>query len=83
MGVMGDFLPAGDAEYVLRMSFVNGDQLQIALHRREDILRWLRQCDHEGSSWSVIRIGGFVGSHTHSTPLDITDEIAAEYAGGR
>ena len=79
MGLMGDFLPGGDAEYVLRMRFVNGDELQMTVHRREDLLRWLTQCDREGSSWSVLRRADLSGSsHTHRIPLDITDEIQAD-----
>lgn len=62
--------------YVLSMSCVSGDNVQVSIHRREDIFRWLRKLDHEGSSWAV---------HHHdletalSSVEDITEEIEGEY----
>lgn len=70
--------------YILSMSCVSGDEVQVAIHLYEDIFRWLKSLDHEGSSWSV-------GQHVYdSSPLtnsdatiintkDLTDEVMEEY----
>jgi hypothetical protein len=39
------------APYVLSMSCVSGDEVQVAVHRYQDIFRWLKTLDHEGSTW--------------------------------
>lgn len=41
------------ARWILRMSCVSGDGLQVMIHRQEDVARWLTSLDHEGSSWSI------------------------------
>jgi hypothetical protein len=41
------------AYYILHMSCVSGDEVQVAIHLKEDIRGWLDKLDHEGSSWSV------------------------------
>ena len=40
--------------WALNMSCVSGDEVIVAIHRQEDVARWLKTLDHEGSSWSVI-----------------------------
>jgi hypothetical protein len=57
------------------MSCVSGDEVQVAIHRREDIFRWLKTLDHEGSNWSVVN---HVGVPIMDT-IDLTDAIEAEY----
>lgn len=62
--------------YILTMSCVSGDAVQVAIHKREDIVRWLQTLDHEGSSWDVVHHlpdGGITW---------ITDEVMAEYVNG-
>ena len=72
--------------YILSMSCVSGDEVQVAIHRYEDIFRWLKSLDHEGSSWDV-------AEHVYEPPCtwetintskivrtdDLTDEIMEEY----
>jgi hypothetical protein len=41
------------ARWILSMSCVSGDEVQVAIHRQEDVARWLTTLDHEGSSWTV------------------------------
>lgn len=43
--------------YILSMGCVSGDDVQVAIHRYEDIIPWLKQLDHEGSSWGVCSYG--------------------------
>lgn len=45
--------PVTGARWILSMSCVSGDEVQVAIHRLEDVARWLTTLDHEGSSWSV------------------------------
>lgn len=40
--------------WILSMSCISGDEVQVVIHRQEDVARWLKTLDHEGSSWSVI-----------------------------
>lgn len=63
--------------YILSMGCVDGSSVQGAFHTREDLLRWLKRLDHEGSSWSVVvhDMDGDIVMETH----DITDEIRKEY----
>lgn len=63
--------------YILSMNCIRGDDLQIAIHRREDIFRWLKTVDHEGSLWSVVFHNG--DSESGFITTDITDEIIEEY----
>ena len=59
--------------YILTMSCVSGDAVQVAIHRREDVVRWLRTLDHEGSSWDVVY-------HLPNGDISwITDEVMVEY----
>lgn len=39
--------------YILSMSCVSGDEVQVIIHQKEDIPKWLKTLDHEGSSWDV------------------------------
>ena len=59
--------------YILSMSCVSGDDVQVRIHHREDIPRWLKTLDHEGSRWDVTvhRMNG----NTVEETTDITDEI--------
>ena len=54
--------------YTLRMLCVSGDWVTVFIHRYEDIFKWLKTLDHEGSSWTVT-----VGRK------DKTDQIVQEY----
>lgn len=72
----GHYIPA---PYVLTMSCVSGDELQVAIHRREDIFRWLKTLDHEGSSWSVVEMARFGAAVEFISPEDITEDIMREY----
>lgn len=68
--------------FILSMACVNGDNIQMAIHRREDIIGWLRKVDHEGSNWDILE-------HVWDAPypdnteiiraIDLTDEIMREY----
>lgn len=62
--------------FILSMLCVSDDEVQVAIHRREDIARWLKTLDHEGSSWSVVvhEMDGDVVVETR----DITTEIIEE-----
>ena len=59
--------------YILTMSCVSGDAVQVAIHKREDIVWWLKTLDHEGSSWDVVH-------HRPNGDIDfVTEAIMAEY----
>jgi len=66
------------APFVLSMSCVSGDEIQIAIHQREDIIPWLRKLDHEGATWTVVEFsykdGVIDADHDH------TEEIMQEYS---
>ena len=62
------------APYILTMNCVSGDGIQVAIYRREDIVRWLRTLDHEGSSWDVVYHNDEDGVIEF-----ITQEIETEY----
>lgn len=63
------------AYYILTMSCVSGDELQVAIHSKEDVRRWLDTLDHEGSSWDVVHhVTDADGHITHTE--DITKEFA-------
>lgn len=64
--------------YILTMSCVSGDDVQAAIHKREDVFKWLSTLDHEGANWSVVyhTWDGHQLINTH----DITKEIEREYA---
>jgi hypothetical protein len=68
------------APYILSMSCVSGDEVQIVIHRKEDIFRWLKKLDHEGSNWDVVE---HLWSNDYSKIMGtsyITSEIIEEYA---
>jgi hypothetical protein len=52
------------------MTCVSGDEVHVAIHRREDIVRWLRKLDHEGSTWAV--------EDVENNERDITADIEQE-----
>ena len=60
------------------MSCISGDEVQVAIHRREDIFRWLKTLDHEGSNWDLSQHIFGVDGKIEST-VDLTDEIMKEY----
>ena len=65
------------ASFILSMTCVSGDDLQVVIRRREDIMAWLVKLDHEGSCWSVMHCIW----NTRDAVLnaeDITDEILHE-----
>ena len=62
-------------KFILTMGCVSGDDVQVAIHRREDIFHWLKTLDHEGSSWTIV-VHDEKLSHP---PKDITEEIQGEY----
>lgn len=64
-------------DYILSMCCVSGDEVQVAIHRREDIFRWLRTLDHDGSNWNVVQHHRVAG--TIYMTEDITDAIEEEY----
>lgn len=57
------------AMFILSMSCVSGDEVQVAIHRKEDILGWLRTLDHEGSNWTVVK---------HSSDFQQTDDLTED-----
>ena len=63
--------------YILSMSCISGDEIQVAIHRREDIFRWLKTLDHEGSNWSVVQ---HIGTPITDT-VELTEEVIKEYSG--
>ncbi len=46
-------MPFAGIRWMLSMSCVSGDEVIVAIHRQEDVAKWLKTLDHEGSSWSV------------------------------
>lgn len=68
------------ASYILSMSCISGDDVQVAIHRREDVVRWLKTLDHEGSSWSVVHHAWNEMQDDILGTEDITSDIEAEYA---
>ena len=62
--------------YILTMSCISGDAVQVAIQREEDIIKWLRALDHEGSTWDVVH-------HLPDGDVEwITDDVMAEYENG-
>lgn len=63
--------------YILSMSCISNDEVQVAIHRYEDIFRWLTTLDHEGSNWTVVQhvMDGDVVMETN----DLTDQVMQEY----
>ena len=70
--------------YILSMSCISGDEVQVAIHRREDIVGWLKSLDHEGSNWTVVN-HVYDGNPMKDADakiletIDLTDEIMEEY----
>jgi hypothetical protein len=64
--------------YFINMICVSDDYVEIQTHDRASIVKWLKSIDHEGSSWSVLAVDR--GAEAARNTLDITAEIAAEYA---
>lgn len=65
--------------FILSMSCVSGDEVQVAIHRYEDIFRWLKTLDHEGSHWDVtVHYYDPLGNEITDTE-DITDKVVKEY----
>jgi len=60
-------------KYIISLGAVNGDSVQIAVHRKEDIPSWLEKIDHEGSSVSIVS-HWFDGDIIMET-RDITEEF--------
>ena len=65
--------------YILSMSCVSGDECQVAIHLREDIVGWLKTLDHEGSNWCVVQYRGDPITET----VDITAAVYDEYSRAR
>ncbi len=65
--------------HILSMSCVSGDEVQVAIHRYEDIFRWLKTLDHEGSGWNVtIHRYDSYGNEITETE-DITEKVIEDY----
>lgn len=61
--------------YIISISCVNEDQIQIATKERDNIKFWLGKIDHEGSSVSIV---------CHEMDDDIvmqTDDMTNEFIG--
>ena len=66
-------------KFILSMLCVSGDEVQVAIHRIQDITRWLKTLDHEGATWSVVHhVWDEVNEKVLETN-DITDMIEREY----
>lgn len=67
--------------YVLFMFCAYGDQIQVAIKERGDIVKWLKRLDHGGSNWEVIQHRWNDMRNDILGYDDITAEIADEYKG--
>lgn len=68
--------------YILTMYCVSGDNVQVAIHRYEDIRRWLKTLDHEGSNWSVVKHVWDGEQTAVIDTINLTDQIVGEYENG-
>lgn len=68
--------------YILEVWCVSGDDVQVEIHRREDIAGWIRKLDHEGANWWAVEHTWRDNEEVEPIGListrDITDEIVKE-----
>jgi hypothetical protein len=63
--------------WILSMSCVSGDDVQVRIWLRRDVLSWLKILDHEGSIWDVVH--HVPSSDNDFDTTDITQEVMEEY----
>lgn len=68
--------------YILSMGCVDGSDLQVRSYAPEDLLTWLKKCDHEGSSWSAVwhEMGEDMGITVVEETVDFTEQLKEAYA---
>ena len=68
--------------YILSVSCISGDEVQVAIHERGDVRRWLDTLNHEGANWQVVE-HCYSDDRVHiEETRDITVEIEQEIERG-